>query len=101
MLCKILPIVTDFTPLIEQEGLKLHKSFRRIHDAHPMTLDETMCQEAAAYAAELARMGTLKPSSKEQTHGQGDNLSMGCSLKAGQIVTQAVTNWYEIFKSKT
>lgn len=61
-----------------------------------MTLDKAMCQEAATYAAELARMGTLKHSSKEQRNGQGENLSMGCSTKAGQTVTQAVTNWYEI-----
>ena len=55
-----------------------------------MTLDKTMCQEAAAYAAVIARRGGLQHSN---TPDQGENLSMGCSTNAGQTATQAVTNW--------
>ena len=59
-----------------------------------MTLDKAMCQQAAAYAAKLANMGTLQHSAKDQRQGQGENLSMGCSTKGGQTATQAVSNWY-------
>lgn len=79
----------DFTPF-ELETLKEHNKFRGIHAAPPMTLDKTMCQEAAAYAAVIARRGGLQHSNTDQ----GENLSMGCSTNAGQTATEAVTNWY-------
>ena len=61
-----------------------------------MTLDQTMCQQAAAYAAKLASMGKLMHSPKEQRSGQGENLSMGCSTNAGQTVKEALENWYDV-----
>ena len=59
-----------------------------------MTLDKEMCQQAAAYAAKLAKKGTLKHSTTDERQGQGENLSMGCSTRGGQTATQAVSNWY-------
>ncbi|KAJ7374888.1 hypothetical protein OS493_005241 [Desmophyllum pertusum] len=53
-----------------------------------------MCDEAKAYAAKLAAMGTLEHSSKEERHGQGENLSYGCSTNSAQSIEEAVTNWY-------
>ena len=88
-------ILTDFLPF-EQEALQQHNKYRRIHAAPPMTLDQTMCQQAAAYAAKLANMGTLMHSPKEQRSGQGENLSMGCSTNAGQTVKEALENWYDV-----
>ena len=80
----------------EQEALQQHNKHRSIHAAPPMTLDKTMCQQAAAYATKLANMGTLMHAPKAQRSGQGENLSMGCSTNAGQTVKEAVENWYEV-----
>jgi len=49
-----------------------------------MTLDQTMCQQAAAYAAKIANMGTLMHSSKEQRSGQGENLT--CQWAVAQML---------------
>ena len=58
-----------------------------------MTLDREMCDQAKAYAVELAQQGALMHSSKEKRQGQGENLSMGCSTKKAQAIEEAVTNW--------
>lgn len=82
----------EFSPF-EMEALNSHNDFRRTHDATPMRLDKTMCQEAAQHAAKLARSGMLQHSPPP---GQGENLSMGCRSGGGegQTAKQAVTNWY-------
>lgn len=82
-----------FADSFEQEALRVHNGFRKTHLAPPMTLDKTMCQEAANYAAKLAYSGEMRHSSRQQRQGQGENLSMGCSTNAGQTATEAVTNW--------
>jgi len=74
----------------EQAGLEKHNAFRMIHDAPDMTLNKQMCEEAKAYAEQLAQMGTLTHSSS----GDGENLSMGCSTNKAQTMEEAVTNWY-------
>ena len=77
----------------EQNGLLKHNEFRAIHDAPPMTLDRTMCDEAKAYAEVIAQKGRLEHSKDEERHGQGENLSMGCSSNIAQAMETAVENW--------
>ena len=73
----------------EEAGLRKHNEFRQVHEAPAMTLDNQMCEEAKAYAEQLAQMGTLTHSSS----GDGENLSMGCSTNKAQTMEEAVTNW--------
>ncbi|KAJ7374790.1 hypothetical protein OS493_005140 [Desmophyllum pertusum] len=77
----------------EEKGVSKHNEFRKKHGSPAMKLDRTMCNEAKAYAAKLAAMGTLEHSSKEERHGQGENLSYGCSPTSAQSIEEAVTNW--------
>ena len=60
-----------------------------------MTLNIQMCDEAKAYAQQLAQMGTLMHSSSND----GENLSMGCSSDKAQTVEEAVTNWWDLLLS--
>ena len=79
---------------MELDALKEHNKFRATHGAPPMTLNETMCDEATAYAQELAkRKSGLKHSPKEEREGQGENLSMGCGMDRGETVQEAVAKW--------
>ena len=85
-------IFSEFTEE-EQTGLLKHNEFRAIHDAPPMKLDRTMCDEAKAYAEKIAQLGYLKPSARRERNGQGENLSMGCSTNMAQAMETAVENW--------
>ena len=85
----------------EQLALSTHNKFRETHGVPLMTLDREMCDQAKAYAVELAQQGTLMHSSKEKRQGQGENLSMGCSSKKAQTMEEAVTNWSDIFKNSS
>ena len=67
--------------------------FRKVHQVPLMTLNRKMCDEAKAYADKLAQMRTLRHASKEERHGQGENLSMGCSTNKAQAMEEAVKNW--------
>ncbi|KAJ7374889.1 hypothetical protein OS493_005242 [Desmophyllum pertusum] len=86
------PNIGEFTQN-QRDGLKAHNDFRRTHGAPLMTLDKTMCKQAAAYAAKIAQSGIMKHSQKNKRSEQGENLSMGCSTNAGQTVKETVTNW--------
>ena len=82
----------------EQQGLAALNEFRQVHGVPAMTLDREMCDEARQYARRLTRMGTLKHSKDEERHGQGENLSMGCSSDASpQTAEQAVKSWWAFF----
>jgi uncharacterized protein YkwD len=58
-----------------------------------MKLNAEMSQSAASYAAEIAKQGNLKHSSREARDNNGENLSYGCSSAKGQTATEAITNW--------
>ena len=88
----ISPLFSEFGQE-EQSGLLKHNEFRAIHDAPPMTLDRTMCDEAKAYAEVIAQKGDLVHSKRKERHGQGENLSMGCSSNMAQAMETAVENW--------
>lgn len=77
----------------EQEGLKKHNEYRKVHGVPPMTLNAKMSSEAAAYAQEIARKGALTHASAKQRNNDGENLSMGCDSD-GQTAAEATTNWY-------
>ena len=77
----------------EQTGLLKHNEFRKIHGAPAMKLDRTMCDDAKAYAGKIAQEGQLKHSTSLERNGQGENLSMGCSIDMAQAIETAVENW--------
>ena len=52
-----------------------------------------MCDEAKAYAEVIAQKGHLQHSKDAERHGQGENLSMGCSSNIAQAMETAVENW--------
>ena len=49
-----LPSFSAFTDE-EEAGKEKHNAFREIHEAPPMTLNTQMCDEAKAYAQQLAQ----------------------------------------------
>ncbi|XP_022791759.1 protein PRY2-like [Stylophora pistillata] len=78
----------------EEQGLAKHNEFRQVHGVPAMTLDRQMCDEAKQYAQTLSNMGSLMHSPSSERSGQGENLAMGCSIRAPQTIEEAVTNWY-------
>ena len=74
----------------QERGLAKHNEFREIHQVPLMTLDQQLCDDAQAWAEEIARLGTVQHSHRED---QGENLSMGCSTRGAQTVDEAVTYW--------
>lgn len=84
-----------FSPF-ELDGLNAHNKFRKTHDAPPMVLKRTMCDEAKRFATKIASQGALIHSSNLK--GQGENLSMACVSGGGgqgsaQNASQATTEW--------
>ena len=84
-----------FSPF-ELDGLNAHNKVRKTHNAPPMTLKRTMCDEAKRYATEIASKVALKHSSN--LNGQGENLSMACvsggrGQGSAQNALQATTEW--------
>ena len=69
--------------------------FRKIHEAPEMKLDEEMTKSAEEYAKKLAKMGTLKHSSRDERSGNGENLAMKCSSREEDEMSaeEATKNW--------
>ncbi|XP_032219189.2 uncharacterized protein LOC5518573 [Nematostella vectensis] len=75
-----------------QGGLAQHNKYRQTHNAPAMTLDAEMTRSAKAYAAKLARMGSLQHSSSSERNGQGENLAMACGR---ELTSAGATDmWY-------
>ncbi|PFX24965.1 Protein PRY1 [Stylophora pistillata] len=79
----------------EEQGLAKHNEFRQVHGVPAMTLDRQMCDEAKQYAQTLSNMGSLMHSPSSERSGQGENLAMGCSIRAPQTIEEAVTNCFD------
>ena len=77
----------------QERGLAKHNEFREIHQVPLMTLDQQLCDDAQAWAEEIARLETVQHSPTNQRKGQGETLSMGCGQAGSQTVDEAVTNW--------
>ena len=58
----------------------------------PLALDQDMCNDAEAYAIELAKLGYLKPSGDMSI---GENLAYGCYSEENMELTptEAVKSW--------
>ena len=57
------------------EALDAHNRYRDIHDSPTMKLNPKLCQEAQAYAEELAKSGKFEHSKGLK---DGENLAMKC-----------------------
>ena len=77
----------------QERGLAKHNEFREIHQVPLMTLDQQLCDDAQAWAEEIARLGTVQHSPINERGDQAETLSMGCSPIGAQTVDEAVTNW--------
>ena len=71
------PILPPPTDAFAVQVLGLHNEERAEVGAPPMQWDPALADAAAAYAADLTRIGMLRHSARETRPGQGENLWMG------------------------
>ena len=84
----------DSSTGFEQNGLKAHNMFRKIHDAPSMELDNGMSSSAADYAKKLVQLGKLEHSKAEERDNNGENLAFGCSSENTEMSAEEATkNW--------
>ena len=70
----------------DENGVQTHNLFRKLHGSKDMTIDPALSKEAAAYAKELAIIGSLKHAHLENV---GENLAYGCSPVENYKMTAA------------
>ncbi|XP_031554588.1 Golgi-associated plant pathogenesis-related protein 1-like [Actinia tenebrosa] len=79
-----------------QETLEAHNTYRKIHDAQPLSLSNDLSSSAARYARKLAGMGYLKHSPRNSRPGVGENLIYRCSSRGDPLPpSQAVKELYD------
>ena len=76
----------------EEEALKTHNKYRKVHGVPIMKLNAEMSRKAAEYAQTIANQGGLNHASATERNNDGENLSMGCDSD-GQTSAEATTNW--------
>ncbi|XP_065641732.1 uncharacterized protein LOC100206500 isoform X2 [Hydra vulgaris] len=77
----------------EEDGLRAHNYFRKIHNSPDMKLNSKMSEEAEKYAQYLSKIQDLKHSSDR--NNEGENLAYGCNSGSEEMsAAEAVRNWY-------
>src|SRR4029453_6685565 len=71
--------------------LHAHNRERAAVGAPPLSWDQGLASAAAAYAAQLAALGSLRHSARKERPGQGENLWMG--TRAAFLPQAMVANW--------
>ena len=89
---KLSPKNEDKSIPFDEDGLKAHNIFRKIHNAPDMKLNAKMSEEAEKYAKYLASIQDLKHSTDR--NGEGENLAYGCNSAGTEMsAAEAVKNW--------
>ena len=71
--------------------LQSHNRERALVGVQPLVWDAPLTQSAAAYARQLASLGTLRHSPRQARPGQGENLWMG--TRGAYAPSQMVGSW--------
>ncbi|XP_022791688.1 uncharacterized protein LOC111330947 [Stylophora pistillata] len=81
----------------EQEALKTHNKYRKVHGVQEMTLDRDLSNQAKAYAQKIANMGQLLHSSQaERGTSTGENLAYACASNGTPLTGESATKmWYD------
>jgi len=83
----------------EEDALKTHNKYRKIHGVADMSLSRDLSNQAKAYAQKIANMGQLLHSSRaERGDSVGENLAYACSSNGTPLTGESATKMWYVLK---
>lgn len=59
----------------QEDGLKMHNQYRRLHQVSNMRWSDELARDAQAWAEKIARQNTLRHATSQERKGNGENLA--------------------------